>query len=313
MNGTPSISEVYAVVGPYLRLSSGDRGTLVLLARGPGLFRSEAVADAWDAGFTDILLIENELPRFDPSALVRRFPGLRVVVPSAPQTPGARVNLAAREVVSDQFLVVWDDQRLPDEGLPPRVARRRAEARQLVLAPELRDAQGRDLPSVMVPGMDRDRLKILAFGTDEDTVDTLFPQDFSGLYDRRRFLATGGFDPALTNPFWQKADWGLRSRLWGERLTVERGFRLDYRTAPPVDDQTPDGSYPRFYLRNLGVRHAGDHGVLPLSRFWSHARRSGRTVPRAWSTFLEERRWVKTHRYRFRTDARLLAELWGRP
>lgn len=315
MSGTPTISEVYAVVGsPHRGPGAGrldSRLSLVLLARGPWGFRPQAVAEAWDLGFSDIVFVEEGRPRYDTEALARRFPGVRFLIPGAPMNPGSRINAAAREVFGDRFLVLWDDQTLPETGLPLRVARLWVEADRLALVPEFRDRSGRDLPSVQVPGLEKDRLKILSLGADEDSVDTLFPQDYTALYDRRRFLRTGGYDPTLTNPFWQKADWGLRSRLWGESLTVERGFRIDYRSSQPSEDQTPDQSYPRFYLRNLAVRHAGDHGILPASRFWSHARRSGRSFFAALGSFLEERRWVHTHRYRFQTDARLLAELWG--
>jgi len=317
MSGTPTISEVYAVLGTSVQpQSSGPRDlwvSVVLLARSPGLFRAQTVAGLRDQGFTDILVVEAGVPGYDVPRLVSKYPGVRVLLPAGPWTPGARVNAGAREVRGARFFVLWDDQHLPEGGLSARVGRLWSEADQLALVPEFHDRQGRPLPSVQLPGLEKDRLKILSFGADEETVDTLFPRDFTALYDRRRFLLTGGFDPTLTNPFWQKADWGLRSRLWGETLTVERGFRIDYRTQAPLEDQTPDQSYPRFYLRNLAVRHEGDHGILPWSRLGAHVRRSGRSVPRAVASFLEERQWVHQNRYRFQTDARLLAELWGAP
>lgn len=310
MSGTPSISELYTVVGnrvPGARLTPGI--SLVVLARGPWMFRPTVLAQACALGFDEVLCVEVGPPRYDVSTLLKGFPGLRFLVFPSAVTPGERINAAAREVAGDRFLVLWDDQKLPD--LPPKALVLWGQTSRLALVPELRDAQGAGLPSVLVPSLAQDRLKILALGADEDTVDTLFPRDYTALYHRRRFLATGGYDASLTNPFWQKADWGLRSRLWGEALTVEKGFRVDYRSAVPTDDQTPDRSYLRFYLRNLGVRHVGDHGVLPLSRLWAYARRSGLTLSQAVVTFRAERAWVHTHRYRFQTDVRLLSELWG--
>lgn len=315
MNGTPSISEVYAVLGS--RYTSGPsrrfdlRVSLVVLTRGPSMFRPQVLAEFHSLGFFEILCLETSAPRYDVEGLLRSLPGLRILVDQGTSTPGGLINLAAREVRGERFLVLWDDQALPELGLHTRVQRLWQESTVLALVPERRDRQGREIPSVLVPGLDRDRLKILALGTDEENVDTLFPADFTALYDRHRFLQTGGYDPELVHPFWQKADWGLRSRLWGETLTVDRGFRVDYRGAAPVEDQTPDRSYPRFFLRNLAVRHAGDHGVLPLGRFWAHARRSGQSWTEAFSDFLRQREWVRRHRYRFKTDARLLTELWG--
>jgi len=313
MSGTPSISESYAVLGhSWSEGSRFDlRVSLVVLTRGPALFRPQVLTDFQELGFFETLCVETGSLRYDVAALVRQLPGLRVMVHGGTSNPGRLVNLAAREVRGDRFLVVWDDQTIPEQGLYSRVQTVWQQSTSVAVVPELRDRQGRELPSVLVPGLEKDRLKILALGTDQENVDTLFAPDYTALYERRRFLRTGGYDTALANPFWQKVDWGLRSRLWGETLTVERAFNVDYCTEPPVEDQTPDRSYPRFFLRNLAVRHAGDHGVLPFARFWAHARRAGLPWSESLVGFLREREWVKTNRYRFRTDARLLTELWG--
>ena len=313
MSGTPSISESYAVVGnPW---SPGSRFhlrvSLVVLPRGPGLFRPEVLADFYSLGFFEILCVEVGTLRYDADALVRQLPGLRILVHQGPFNPGMLVNAAAKEIRGDRFLVVWDDQRLPEAGLHTEIEQRWRESQALALVPELRDRNGRELPSVLVPGLEKDRLKILVLGADQENVDTLFASDYTALYHRQRFLHTGGYDSGMTNSFWQKADWGLRSRLWGESLTVDRAFKVDYSSDPPVEDQTPDRSYPRFFLRNLAVRHVGDHGVLPFSRFWSHARRAGVSWGEGFAGFLREREWVRTHRYLFQTDARVLTELWG--
>jgi len=304
MSGTPSISEVYAVTGGRRQAGRFDPPvSLVVLARGPKLFREQALAEYSEQGFCEILFVEDGRPRSDARKLLERFPDLRLLVPLRPQSPGTRINEAAREVSAERFLVVWDDQSL--SGLS-----RLQQADAVAVVPESRDRQGRVLPTVTVPGMEKGLLKILALGAEVESVETLYPIDYTALYDRERFLRTGGYDAVLA-PFWQKLDWGLRSRLWGESLRVLKTFQVAYRSESPVDDQTPDATYPRFYLRNVAVRYEGDHGVLPLNRFWRHARRSGMPLGRSLETFFAERRWVRKHRYRFRTDVRHLAELWG--
>ena len=314
MSGTPSISETYSVLGN--RPSEGTfsrfdlRVSLVVLGRGPWFFRPQVLTEFHQLGFSEILCVEVGTPRYDVLALTEELPGLRFLVFPIPTTPGSQINAAAREIRGDRFLVLWDDQSIPEVGLHTRVQRVWQEIDAVAVAPELRNRVGSELPSVLVPSLEKDHLKILTLGADQENVDTLFPSDFTALYDRRRFLHTGGYDPALVNPFWQKVDWGLRSRLWGEVLSVHRGFRVDYRSQVPLEDRTPDRSYPRFFLRNLAVRHVGDHGVLPFRRFWTHAR-TGLPLGKSLGEFLAERRWVQIHRYRFQTDARLLTELWG--
>lgn len=315
MNGTPSISDAFAVYGNRHRGPTPSRFdfpvSLVVLCRGPWVFRPQVVAEFNEFGFPEILLVEDCRPRYDADSLLARFPSLRILIPLTSTSPGALINEAAREVRGEKFLVLWDDQSLPEPGLSSRIQRLWQDSVSVALVPERRDPRGFDLPCVQVPGLEKDRLKILALGTDQESVDTLFPSDFTALYDRFRFLQTGGYDGDMRNSFWQKVDWGLRSRLWGESLTVTKPFRVDYRSDPPIEDQTPDRSYPRFYLRNLAVRHAGDHGFLPFTRFWSHARRAGLPFTDSLAVFLQERAWVQTHRYRFQSDARLLTELWG--
>lgn len=314
MSGTPSISETYAVLGnryagPSRRFEL--RVSLVVLTRGPWLFRPQVLSEFHALGFPEILCLETSVPRYDAEGLLRALPGLRVLIDQGASSPGVLINRAAREVRGERFLVVWDDQAIPEAGLHTRIQRLWQEFEGLALVPERRDRQGRELPSVLVPGLARDRLKILSLGAEEENVDTLFAADYTALYDRRRFLQSGGYDPETLHPFWQKADWGLRARLWGESLSVVRAFKVDYRSETPVEDQTPDRSYPRFFLRNLAVRHVGDHGVLPFGRFWSHARLSGLSWSQSLAEFMRQRQWVRLHRYRFQTDARVLTELWG--
>ena len=66
-----------------------------------------------------------------------------------------------------------------------------------------------------MPGLAGGRLKVLSLESEGENVDTLYPPDYTALYDRERFfLRTGGYDAVLA-PFWQKLDWGLRSRSFG--------------------------------------------------------------------------------------------------
>jgi len=312
MNGTPTISEQYAIIGDEKRPGNsrltGDIA-LVVLARGPALFRPSALNEFWMRGFSEIVVIETAPLRYDPSPLVQDLPGLRILVCSSETTVGTWINLGAREVRSDRFLVLWDDQKLPD-GTPASLLPRLL-GDELAVVPRLTESSGRDLPCVQAFGLSAGRLKVLSLPTDEERVDTLFPSDFCAVYQRHKFLNTGGFETSLRSPFWQLLDWGLRSHLWGETLQVHRSFSVEYRLSAPVVNQTADPGSSVVYLRNLAIRHRGDHGELPWTRFWRHWSRSGQTLLPCLRQFSRERNWVKKHRYRYRTDARLLAELWG--
>lgn len=312
MSGTPSISDAYAVLASRKLVSArlDSNLSLVILCRGPRMFRSRAWQFWAEMGFRDVSVVFFR-PLVEPVGSDEDSLGFRFLVPLASWSVGTGVNAAIREALGQKILVVWDDQILPEQGLSSRVAGLWLQSDRVVLAPELRRADGLGLPSVRVPVLVEEHLKVLSLGTDEDSVATLFPTDFSGLYDRRRFLQTGGFDPELGIPFWQRVDWGFRAWLWGEKMTVERGFLVDYLGNAAAEDQTPDQSYARVYLRNLAVRFLGDHGSLTWRSWWKWAPHSGIPWARAWRQFRQERRWVYENRYRFQADSRWLLETWG--
>jgi hypothetical protein len=141
-------------------------------------------------------------------------------------------------------------------------------------------------------------------------VKSLFPFDYCGVYNRTRFLNSGGFDHQLTNPYWQKVDFGFRSHMWDESIRCDTSFRVRYLTEQSPEDTTPDESYKLFFLKNLSVRFGGDAGSLPKGRFFSYYLRSGSGLISAVREFKEVRRWVHENRYRFVRDARSVTELW---
>jgi hypothetical protein len=284
---------------------------LVVLGRDNWLFRPSALEEFYALGFSEVVCVETVPLRYDAAPLLERLPGVRILVTNQPCTPGQGINLAAAELHSPKFLVLWDDQRLPEAGLHTKVQKHWAEFAGLLLVPELRDAAGREIPGVMVPTLDGSHLKILALPAEEEGVGTLFGQDYTGLYDREAFLRTGGFDADIGESYWQKLDWGFRCHLWGEDLLASRVFRVELRSPWPTEDQSARAGSLRFYLKNLAIRFAGDHAVLPWNRLFRYWRRSGSTLWACLAEFRQIRRWVAESRYRFRADARLLVERWG--
>jgi hypothetical protein len=142
---------------------------------------------------------------------------------------------------------------------------------------------------------------------------TLYPFDGVGIYDRDRFIKLGGFDPTLKSPYWQLMDFGFRAHLWGESIRCTQFVRLSYNGEAPSIDGTVEESYCRFYLKNMAPVFYGDHAQLPWRRFPGYFLRSRRGIFLAWSDFTAGRKWVDTNRFRFRSDARLLIELWENP
>ena len=79
---------------------------------------------------------------------------------------------------------------------------------------------------------------------------------------------------------------------------------------PTPEDETNDECYKWFWLKNLAPSYRGDSGLVSPSRFWAYlgSRRGGALT--ALGEFRAAREWVRTNRYRFRTDASSLVGLW---
>ncbi len=300
----PSYSILPAKSSAYSTVSL----SVILLNRSSWIFRPEVLDQLLAFGFSDILSVETLPVKFDAEALADTHPQLRFLLLTESLTPGEQINLAAAEVWGEKFLVLWDDQRL-SEAFSLAKSGPLLSAPELCLCPEMRGSDGTPLPTRAVPAREGGRFRILSLPAEAGTEGTLYPFDYSGLYDRRKFLQSGGFDPRLTNPFWQKVDWGTRARLWGDSLCCAP-FRLEYRAELPVEDISYEDSYRWFYLKNLAIRFNGESGELSWFRFPSFLLHSAWVPWKAFHVFRLVHQWVEEYKFRFQLDSRGLVELW---
>ncbi len=311
MNTTRSSSDrpAYTVLPAKSPVHPPVELSVILLNRSSWIFRPEVLDQLLSLGFADILSVETLPVKFDAEALADVHPQLRFLLLTEPLTPGEQLNLAAAEVWGDKFLVLWDDQRLADTFSLAK-AGAFLSATELCLCPELRGSDGVPLPTRAVPAREGGRFRLLSLPAETGTEGTLFPYDYTGIYDRRKFLQSGGFDSKLSNHHWQKVDWGTRVRLWGERICCAP-FRIEYRAELPVENVSYEDSYRWFYLKNLALRFNGESGELSWFRFPSFLLHSAWVPWKAFRVFREVHQWVFEHKFRFKMDSRGLVELWG--
>jgi hypothetical protein len=292
--------------------AAGDAAstTVVLLNRGSRLYRHETIDELERAGFRSILSVESKGDGVDAESLAARHPKARFLILSEPASPGVQVNLAIRESPGPYVFALWNDMRLSAQSLSSRFFDRLAERDLLCSAPALFGLGGEQLPSAVSPAEGRKSLKLLGLVPEKDGAKTLYPFDYAGIYSREKFVLTGGFDAGLANPYWQKIDFGFRAWLWGEEIRVLQALKLSYVDAPRPEDETPDASYKRFWLKNLAPSFRGDMGAIGFSRFWAYLRSRGGGATSALAEFKAAREWVRLNQYRFRTDAASLVDLW---
>jgi hypothetical protein len=297
----------------------------VILNRGGHHSRFNLFGELEKAGFDYVISMEGAQKRYDLEALSGDFPFARFILLKDPVNFGEEINLAASELSSPLFFVLWNDLKILRGGGAGRMAERlllaagdgaeerKITAKRLCTVPVIQDNRFETLPSLASPVPIRGALKTIPAIPFEDGLPSLYPFFGIGIYDRERFIRLGGFDRTIKNFHWQLMDFGFRSHLWGEEIVSTRHIKLAYEGSIPEEDCTAGAGYRRFCLKNMVPVFRGDHAHIPLRRFPGFFKSSGEDLFSVWEEFSEARRWVKTNRYRFRCDARILAEFWDAP
>jgi hypothetical protein len=281
----------------------------VLLNRGGRYPRRTLFQELEKVGFDYILSIEGPQQRYDLEDLSGRFPFVRFILLKENVTAGEAVNMAAVELSGPCFFVLWNDHRLFDGMTAAKMAALFG-GRRLCTVPVVQNSRFETLHTLSAPVFYRGSIKALPEAPERENQYALFPYDWTGLYDRERFLRLGGFDRDIVHAHWQLMDFGFRSYLWGEEIRSTRMIRLIHDGALPLADSTAEHSYRLFYLKNLAPVFRLDYAHLPLRSFPEYLVKTGWDLLTAWFEFSRERRWVRENRRRFRRDARGITDLW---
>lgn len=284
--------------------------TVILLNRGGRFYRSAVFQNLENAGIASVISVEMSAETYDVESLSARFPRVKFLVPLEKVSVGELINTAMAETQSPRVLVLWNDQRLPQSGIPQRILDRLDEDPVLCMVPSLTGQKLETVPVCMIPAFSGKSLTVEPIPGARDLAPTVYAFDYSGIYDRSRFMALGGYDPSIVNPYWQNLDFGFRSYLWGERLVVSTSLRLTYEGEIPREDVTPDSSYIVFYLKNLAPIH-GKKGIeIPRRAFFTLLSKGGHSIFESIALFSSISRWVKENKERFVADARTVTASW---
>jgi len=310
----------YTAVGGNERRGSTGL-SLVLLNRGVRQSRHILFQELEKEGFDYIVSIEGTQARYDLEDLAGNFPFVRFILLKEDITPGEAINLAAVELGSPLFLVLWSDFKVirggaeriagkflfnadmssgREEGIPGRIC----------TVPVIQNNRVETLASLSAPVLDRRTFKTIPFTPDREGLPSLYPFEGIGIYDRERFIQSGGFDGGMNNFHWQLLDFGFRSWLWGDEIVVTQSVKLSCEGFGPIEDSTLDDSYRRFRLKNLAPVFRGDHAHIPLKVFPGCCWERGGDIFSAWEEFSAARRWVRTNRYRWRQDLAAIISQW---
>ena len=294
----------YTVVGGLERKNSSGV-SVVVLDRGTPYNRAVLFEDLEKLGFDYIVSFVGNRTRYDIDGLSASFPSVRFII-SEDVSCGEEINIAALELSGSHFLVIWNDMRIL-KGSADSFEKNQ----KLCLVPVIQNGKFESLPTLFAPLILKGQVKTHPFEYEKEGQLSIFPFDGIGLYERESFLRLGGFDRSLSNFYWQLMDFGFRAHLWGEEISASNTIKISYEGSVTPKDLTGSDCFRRFYLKNLAPVFRGDHANLPLRRFPGFLFRSKTGLFTSLDEFNKVREWVKLNQFRFRCDARTVAELWG--
>ena len=316
----------YTVVGGREQLGSTGLSA-VLLNRSRGYTRWNLFHDLEKTGFDTVVSVEPSPPSYDIEELSAHFPFVRFVLLQEPISLGEQINLAVSELDSSLFFVLWNDLKIIAGGSSRRMAERltlsdngtekttgipaeKNRYKRLCTVPVIQTSRFETLPTLMIPALQRNKVKIMFLNPGADGISSLYPFDGAGIYDRERFIRLGGFDGTIKNSYWQLMDFGFRAYLWGEEIISTQTLKLSYEADVPAEENSTGPDFNRFYLKNLAPVFQGDSAYLPLRRFPGYMLQAGNSIAAAWDDFSESRRWVHANRFRWHCDPAAFVKRW---
>ena len=312
----------YTVIGGSERLGSTGLSA-VLLNRGGRYARRNIFHELEKTGFDTVVSVEPEPAHYDLDELSARFPFVRFILLHKAISLGEQINLAASELDSPLFFVLWNNLKMIAGGSARRMAERLANSvdggdnsekshyKRLCTVPVIQTARFETLPTLIAPALRRKKVETTLLNPTCEGLFSLYTSDGVGIYDRDRFIKLGGYDGGFTNVHWQLMDFGFRAYLWGEEITVTQTLRLSYESEIPTVDDSDGADYRRFYLKNLAPVFRGDCASLPLRRFPGFLLKTKGGVASGWEDFSECRRWVHKNQFRWRCDPKAFTGHWN--
>jgi hypothetical protein len=283
--------------------------TVMIVNRGDRLFRRELLSQVQSIALGETLWVNGPDHSLELETLSHEFPLARFLLIANSVTAGEMVNIGISEARARYVLCMWSDARIA--SVSPALISSLEEFRAVCVLPTIRTSRAEQVPSYQSPQLKKGKLSLRFRTPTREGEKVFFPFDYCAIYDRERFKRAGGYDPAISNPYWQKIDFGFRCHLWEERICGTGALALTYAGLPASEDATPDGSYKAFYLKNLAVRLKRDYGVLPLNRLLEYMLHSDTGPSYAFKEFSKVREWVRKNKFRFRHDPRKIVEGWG--
>ena len=300
----------YTLAGGSSFKSKGGGVDAVIMSRGGWYNFSSTVQQLLNLGCTSIISLELPNKSLDLEHMSAEYPYVKFLVPAEKITPGEGINIAMSELKGDFVLVLWNEQVIVDEKLLLKALGVASSTKKMCTAPILITKNHELVNTQMIPILQEGHFYTEALQTLQTNLRTIYPFDFSGIYNRRKFIEFAGFDYTISNPYWQNLDFGFRSYLWGEEIRLCTQFKLKYLASLPAEETSHDDSYTRFYLKNLKPTIKDGVARINFDVFFSYMKNMGANPFRAYKYFQIGKKWVKENEKRFKCTPYDLISNW---
>ncbi len=301
----------YALAGGEAFESKKGGIDAIVISRGGWYNFSSIVESLKTLGISSIISVEAPNKSLDIEKMIVEYPSVKFLLPSEQITVGEGINIAISELKGEFVLTLRNEQSIVDPRLMLKSIKEVQSSKRICTVPVLITKNNSVLNTQMVPILKDGHFFTESASLIQNGGQSIYSFDFSGIYNRSKFIDVGGFDYTITNPYWQNLDFGFRSFLWGEELKLNTKFKLKYLSTLPIEDTSHDDSYTRFYLKNLKPSLKGGKAYMSFDVFFSYVKGMGVNPFMAYKYFKIGRAWVRSNETRFKISPYELIANWS--
>lgn len=283
----------------------------IVMSRGGWYNFSSIVKSLLKLGCKSIISIESPNKALDLENMTAEYPFVKFLVIPEKVTIGEGINVAMSELLGDYVIVLWNDQSIYEEKYIVKAIEEVKSSQIICIAPVIITKSHEVLATQMLPVLKDQHFSTESMPVIQNKTKTIYSFDFTGIYNRKKFIEIAGFDYTLTNSYWQNLDFGFRSFLWGEEININTYFKVKYLSALPMEDTSYDDSYTRFYIKNLKPTVSNGKATINFDVFFSYIKSMGLNPFKAYRYFKIALDWVKANEKRFKMSPYELIANWG--
>lgn len=284
--------------------------SVVLLNSGGSHLKLNVFENLLKCHFDQIICVERNSDTYAIDEVSKKFPSVKFMIPLEQTSDGEMINLAVSEVKTDYVLVLRDTLYISSGFILQNLAERLTSENIYCIAPWLFDKDNNSLPIHFIPGAEKSHFIIENSLKVTDGLKTVYPFDYIGLYNRKKFIQLGGYDYTITSPYWQNLDLSIRAWLFGEEIKISTLLRFNYNDEVPVEDVTINQNYLRYYLKNEFPRYKNGKAFIARSTFLKFKNHSSCGYLEAKKQFKCAQKWVEKNQYNFKQDLQSFVQNW---